>query len=43
MKVHPLYITCPTCGVQRNDYCRDLVTHAPTITFHSARVAGANE
>ena len=43
MKVYPLYITCPACGAQPNDYCRDLVTNAPTTTFHSARVAAANE
>lgn len=43
MKVYPLYIPCPVCGVTANNYCRDLVTNAATVTFHSARVAAANE
>lgn len=43
MKVYPLYISCPACGADANEYCRDLVTNAPTITFHSARVAAAQE
>ncbi len=43
MKVYPLFIPCPVCGAARNEYCRDLVTNAPTMTFHSARVAAAGE
>lgn len=43
MKVHPLFIPCPVCGVGPNDCCRDLVTNAATMTFHGARVAAANE
>lgn len=43
MKVYPLYIPCPVCGVGRNDHCRDLVTNAPMVKFHDARVAAANE
>lgn len=43
MKVNPLFIPCPVCGVGANNYCRDLVTNAPTLTFHSARVQAANE
>jgi hypothetical protein len=43
MRVHPLYIACPVCGADRNAYCRDLVTNAPTMTFHAARVAAAKE
>jgi hypothetical protein len=43
MKTHPLYITCPVCGASPNNHCRDLVTNAPMVKFHSARVAAAQE
>jgi hypothetical protein len=43
MKVNPLFIPCPVCGVGANSYCRDLVTNAPTMTFHSTRVQAATE
>jgi hypothetical protein len=43
VKTYPLYITCPVCGATANNYCRDLVTNAPTVQFHDARVAAAQE
>jgi hypothetical protein len=43
MRTYPLYITCPVCGAIPNNYCRDLVTNAPTVRFHDARVAAAEE
>jgi hypothetical protein len=43
MKTYPLYIPCPVCGATPNNYCRDLVTNVPTMTFHSARVTAAQE
>jgi hypothetical protein len=43
VKVYLLFSPYPVCGAARNECCRDLVTSAPTMTFHSARVAAAGE
>lgn len=33
----PLYVPCPTCGAEANEYCKDTLTGVHRMNFHPTR------